>query len=382
MPRPSLSWLAAWARSVGTRLADLARRFELGPRARRAAVFAGLVLVRLALLGFAVVATFVLVTALAGRTVQSNFVRWLWGALVVIAVPLALQGRILQLAHRWTRLRVPGGLTFVTGFDLLLLVALALGGGRNAGQALRRHGDWFLGMRTSHRTMVTRAIIGFAAAELERFELPPEMRSRWIPPGQATQFGPCLPGQSPPPAEPVHIVWLHPLAGPIRVLPLWESRRFGAVRGHPSPDECERGHCGVDLAAEIGQPVYAVFDGVVERVERNEKSGGRAGRYVRVGHEGGAIVSRYIHLDHIRIDLKEGDHVVAGEPIAQAGRTGVIDSDTHLHFALSLRPGGRAEHEMYEDPEPYLRQWQLTAGAPWREQADVPPPHRAARKAR
>ena len=75
---------------------------------------------------------------------------------------------------------------------------------------------------------------------------------------------------------------------------LAERRQF-AVRPQPRPWECELGHCGVDLAAPSGTLVVAVADGIVERVERSASGGGRAGRYVRIAHCDGGVVTRYIH---------------------------------------------------------------------------------------
>ena len=70
-------------------------------------------------------------------------------------------------------------------------------------------------------------------------------------------------------------------------------------------------------------------------------------------------MTRYIHLDSIREDLREGAHVQGGELIGRLGRTGVEHSGAHLHFSLSLRAGGRGGDERYIDPEPMLRDWQL-----------------------
>jgi peptidoglycan LD-endopeptidase LytH len=158
---------------------------------------------------------------------------------------------------------------------------------------------------------------------------------------------------------PTVIGWFHPLAGPRRAMPLYESRRFGAARPQPRTAECELGHCGVDLGTTLGEPVFAIFDGVVERIERDEVRGANAGRFVRIGHKDGSVVSRYIHLDSIREDLREGARVRGGELIGRLGRTGVEHSGAHLHFALSLRPSGRGGDEHYVDPEPMLAKWQL-----------------------
>jgi hypothetical protein len=36
-----------------------------------------------------------------------------------------------------------------------------------------------------------------------------------------------------------------------------------------------------------------------------------------------------------------------------------MHSGPHLHFGVSLRPGGRGGSETYVDPEPLLRRWKL-----------------------
>src|SRR5579884_3995720 len=86
----------------------------------------------LALRGFglvlALVAAFIFVTALVGRNVQWNPARWLMGGLVVHALPLAIQGQAVQWLRRFAKIKVPGTVTFLTAFDLLLVVVLSLSG--------------------------------------------------------------------------------------------------------------------------------------------------------------------------------------------------------------------------------------------------------------
>jgi len=142
--------------------------------------------------------------------------------------------------------------------------------------------------------------------------------------------------------------WIHPLAGP-RQMPFRDSRRFGAPRYGNRPAECGRGHCGIDLGSTRGVTVHAAADGVVALVYTEIRH--EAGRYVAIDHDGG-LRSFYMHLDDIRPDLEIGQHVRAGEPIGTVGRTGVIKSGPHLHFALAQERQGRA---FYIDPEPILR---------------------------
>jgi murein DD-endopeptidase MepM/ murein hydrolase activator NlpD len=156
-------------------------------------------------------------------------------------------------------------------------------------------------------------------------------------------------------------VWFHPLPGPKRTLPERDSRRFGAAREGMRPDECAGGHCGVDIGTEKGMLVLAAHDGVVERIERDPEVGGRRGnegRFIRINHKGGTVVTSYIHLDAIREDLRPGIPVKAGEAIATVGDTGVHSSGPHLHFAISVRPSLDGP-ELYINPEPLLILWPL-----------------------
>ena len=318
---------------------------ELGVResARRA----GWLLARAG--GFVVVSivAFVLVGALVAARVPGWFSRAALVTLIVVALPLGLR-RLLAA-------RLPRGVA--TSWNGLVVLALLLLHGRDAGAALRRHGDWFLGWRSDASARTTRACIVGVGRLLERFAAPPQMLTHELSPDEAPAFyGPWRPGETPYPRERVWAHWFHPLGG-ARTLPLFESRRFGAARPQPRPAECELGHCGVDLAAALGAPVYAVADGVVERVERDAADGGRAGRFVRIGHLEGAVVTRYIHLSTIRRDLRPGQPVAAGELLGTVGRSGVAENFPHLHFGLSWRNGAR--REVYVDPEPFLQVWEL-----------------------
>lgn len=288
------------------------------------------------------VACFAVVTALCASVVEDERVRFAVGFVVACVVPLLV---------------VRDGARGVALFDAMLTLALAFGFADDVGRALRRHGDWFLGERSGWVARETRRAMAGAATYLERFDPPAE-----IAPVVIAAEGPVRPGERPPGMEAV--TWFHPLAGPRRALPLYAARRFGATRPQPRPSECELGHCGVDLGTTVGEPVFAVADGVVERVERDESNGGRAGRYVRIAHAGAVAsgrtpVTRYIHLDTIRADLKEGARVRGGEMIGRIGRTGIEHAGAHLHFGLSLRAGAHGAREEYVDPEPMLRTWKL-----------------------
>jgi hypothetical protein len=164
-----------------------------------------------------------------------------------------------------------------------------------------------------------------------------------------------------PGASPESDIWYHPLPGPRRTLPERDTRRFGAAREGMRPEECAGGHCGVDIGTEKGMLVLAAHDGVIERIERDPEIGGRRGnegRFIRINHKGGTVVTSYIHLDAIREDLKPGIPVRAGEAIGTVGDTGVHQSGPHRHFAVSVRPSLEGQ-ELFIDPEPLLHLWPL-----------------------
>jgi murein DD-endopeptidase MepM/ murein hydrolase activator NlpD len=164
-----------------------------------------------------------------------------------------------------------------------------------------------------------------------------------------------------PTTGPERDLWVHPLPGPKRILPVRNTRRFGAPREGMRPEECEGGHCGVDIGTEKGMLVLCVHDGVVQRVQRDPAIGGHAGnegRYIRIVHKGGTVISAYIHLDAIREDLKPGIPVKAGEAIGVVGDSGVHHSGPHLHFAISVKSSIDGP-ELFIDPEPLLHIWPL-----------------------
>ena len=152
--------------------------------------------------------------------------------------------------------------------------------------------------------------------------------------------------------------WIHPLAGPVRRMPIRDSRVFGAVRPGNRAVECRNGHCGVDLGGEIwGEHIRAVHDGVVDFVRRgpNEQHGGQ---FVRISHRGGTVFTQYFHVAAIPRRIERGVVVKGGDVVGLLGDTGVKDSAPHLHFSISIRPSPDRP-EKYFDPEPLMALWPL-----------------------
>lgn len=85
-------------------------------------------------------------------------------------------------------------------------------------------------------------------------------------------------------------------------------------------------HQGIDFAAPIGTPIFAVASGVVVTVETH----GGYGNMVEIDH-GNNLITRYAHTS--RFLVKVGDIVKRGQTIAQVGSTG-RSTGPHLHFEV------------------------------------------------
>ncbi|WP_369132180.1 M23 family metallopeptidase [Modestobacter sp. I12A-02662] len=103
-------------------------------------------------------------------------------------------------------------------------------------------------------------------------------------------------------------------------------------------------HAGVDFAAPLGTPEYAVADGVV--VKAGAASG--YGLVVYIQHENGDVTV-YGHMQEILVE--EGQTVKAGEEIAKLGNRGQ-STGPHLHFEVIV--GGIDGEKI--DPLPWLRE--------------------------
>lgn len=112
------------------------------------------------------------------------------------------------------------------------------------------------------------------------------------------------------------------------VWPIKESEsKSGPCYGGP------RIHAGMDINSNQNSTVLAMHDGTVEQIG----SGGDAGNYLMVKTKEG-IFYAYEHLVTGSIEVKRGDWVTAGTPVAKMGKTGNVDLDSsvaHLHVVTS-----------------------------------------------
>lgn len=103
------------------------------------------------------------------------------------------------------------------------------------------------------------------------------------------------------------------------------SDRFG-MRRHPITGILHH-HNGVDLRANYGEPVYAIYDGIISRASPYYGYG----NCVDIKHPQN-YSSRYAHLS--RIAVRFGQYVKKGQLLGYAGATGRV-TGTHLHLELA-----------------------------------------------
>lgn len=104
-----------------------------------------------------------------------------------------------------------------------------------------------------------------------------------------------------------------------------------------------RTHVGTDVLAQIGVPLRAIEDGVVETIS----GGGNGGNGIfMVGDSGSRWY--YAHLDEVA-DLAPGDRVLAGQPVGTVGDSGNARGAPHLH--MQWDPDGESN---WQNPFPLL----------------------------
>jgi murein DD-endopeptidase MepM/ murein hydrolase activator NlpD len=88
-------------------------------------------------------------------------------------------------------------------------------------------------------------------------------------------------------------------------------------------------HSGIDLAADIGTPVYATAEGVVCSVERDVG----LGRVIKINHKYGYLTV-YGHLS--QIGVRNGQIIRRGDLIGTVGNTG-LTTGPHLHYEVHFQ---------------------------------------------
>ena len=102
---------------------------------------------------------------------------------------------------------------------------------------------------------------------------------------------------------------------------------FG-VRIHPIY-RVRKMHTGIDFSANIGTPIYATADGVVEEVQVNFSG---YGKMVEIDH-GFGYRTRYAHMHGFSV--RKGQRVRRGDLIGYVGNTG-LSTAPHLHYEVLI----------------------------------------------
>ena len=105
------------------------------------------------------------------------------------------------------------------------------------------------------------------------------------------------------------------------------------------------GHAGIDIACDVGTPVYAMFAGTVREAGWNADGTGRSGIGVRIENPDGES-QYYGHLSETHV--KPGDWVSIGQKIGLSGATGNV-TGPHVHLEC-WETGGTYWNAMDRDP--------------------------------
>lgn len=106
------------------------------------------------------------------------------------------------------------------------------------------------------------------------------------------------------------------------------TSRYG-MRHHPIYRK-NMPHNGIDFGVPTGTKVYAIMDGIVQRIGYDSRSG----NFVVIDH--GDYTVSYCHLSKILV--AKGERVKAGQTTCLAGSTGA-STGSHLHLGLRDRQG-------------------------------------------
>lgn len=146
---------------------------------------------------------------------------------------------------------------------------------------------------------------------------------------------------------------------PIVTVPDWETKGPGTLLFPMNPEPTcymhdnfgegrsgGRSHQGTDIAGDLGQEVYAVEDGELDRQWIDgEPNTDLSGNGWRVHGDSGTEYS-FLHLSGFAPGLELGDTVVRGQLIGYVGDTGNPGpGNYHLHF--EVHPDGGAAVDPY-----------------------------------
>jgi hypothetical protein len=127
-------------------------------------------------------------------------------------------------------------------------------------------------------------------------------------------------------------------------------------------------HLGTDYTAKTGTPLYAPFDGVVEKI----MTGTEGGKTIWFKPDNANVLMRFMHLDEFRCKVGK---VKEGDTIALTGNTGKMTKAPHLHLDISKGYLKLGDFSNFLDPEKYKWETQkIDPEIPKIEETDKVPP--------
>ena len=115
-----------------------------------------------------------------------------------------------------------------------------------------------------------------------------------------------------------------------------------ARRSYPACNNKKGGyHNGIDLDADLGDPIRAAHDGVISGIGNLSRYS--YGKWITINHQNG-LTTLYGHLSAQSVAV--GQTVKAGDIIGYAGSTG-YSTGAHLHFTLYATNTFRIEQKSY-----------------------------------
>jgi len=145
------------------------------------------------------------------------------------------------------------------------------------------------------------------------------------------------PEETPPPPDPAPVQFVWPVYGRVETSHSAEHLIFDQTMGD------WRTHVGIDIAAELGEPVLAIAAGTIERVFHDDL----LGTTVVINH-GGGLQSLYANLMEVPT-VEEGQWVAMGTPIGAVGATAIAKAGLVHHVHLEV-----IEHGVQVDPLRFL----------------------------
>lgn len=114
-------------------------------------------------------------------------------------------------------------------------------------------------------------------------------------------------------------------------------------------------HNGLDIYAEVGTPLYAMYAGIITEVNYNDFNGFYYRMTTSIGGQDYQITM--IHMDQIYVGV--GDRVRQGQVVGKSGRSGNASDPSdvpvpHVHISMKERLSNGSWPNTYINPLPFL----------------------------